>query len=229
MRSLALGAVALLANAALFFLVSRTNLSAKSRPAREAWVVREIFQPAPPPRSAPPADEVAQSVPDRPASSQELAPPTSFEAPTSENFAPRSLDLGATGLGTGPAVPIPQGVTSRFDALPGRVGALAATAPPPTELTLEQVDRPPAPAHTPLPPYPQWARLRKLTGLVTLKFLIDPEGGVRDIKIEGVEGDERFGLEAVQAVSGWRYEPASHQGKKVGVRVLQRIRFRLVE
>jgi protein TonB len=82
---------------------------------------------------------------------------------------------------------------------------------------------------TPLPPYPQWARTRKLVGLVTLQFTVDAEGGVRDISVESVEGDERFGPVAVEAVSGWKFQPGTYEGKKVAVLVSQRVRFRLVD
>jgi len=227
MKSLLLGALALLANGGLFFLVSRAQSGVADRPSREPWTVREVFQPAPPPRTVVPADDAPRSVPDQAPASQELAPATSFEAPANEAFTPRtstpSFDIGSTGVGGGPAVPLPFG-------LPG--GPLRGTSPTPSAtapLSLEQVDRAPQPSLTPLPSYPPWARARKLTGVVTLKFVVDAEGAVRDIVVDRVEGDDRFGPVAVDAVAGWRFQPAVYQGKKVSVRVSQRVRFRLVD
>ena len=227
MKSVFLGALALLANGGLFFLVSRAQTGVAIRPNRETWTVREVFQPAPPPRTMAPADDVPQSVPDQAQAPQELAPATAFEAPANEAFTPRtsipSFDIGSTGVGGGPAVPLPFG-------LPG--GPVRATSPSPSApapLSLEQVDRAPQAALTPLPPYPQWARARRLTGVVTLKFVVDAEGAVRDVAVDSVEGDDRFGPAAVDAVAGWKFQPAVYQGRKVSVRVSQRVRFRLVD
>jgi protein TonB len=68
-----------------------------------------------------------------------------------------------------------------------------------------------------------------LTGVVTLKFVVDSEGAVRDVAVDSVEGDDRFGPVAVDAVAGWKFQPAVYEGRKVAVRVSQRVRFRLVD
>jgi len=227
MRFLARGAAALLANAGLFFLVAHAQPSARARQAKEAWIVRELFQAAPPPRAQAPAEEAPRSVPDQPSATQELAPATTFEAPAAESFGPRtslpSFDIGSTGLAGGPAVPLPFGLPG------GPLRQPSRNSPPPATLSLDQVDRAPEPVVTPLPPYPSWARTRRQVGVVTLKFTVDAEGAVRDVSIENVDGDERFGPIAAEAVSGWRFQPGVYQGRKVSVRVSQRVRFRLVD
>jgi protein TonB len=226
-KTLAWGATAIVANAALFFLVAHAQPSAKARPSRDSWVVREVFQAAPPPRPPAPLEDAARSVPDQPSAPQELSPSTTFEAPATESFVPRtappSFDIGPTGIASGPPVPLPFGPPG------GPLRQPSQTSAPQTALSLDQVDRAPQPAVTPLPPYPQWARARKLVGVVTLNFTVDAEGSVRDVSVETVEGDERFGQVAVEAVLGWKFQPGLFEGRKVAVRVSQRVRFRLVD
>jgi protein TonB len=226
-KSLVLGVFALLANVGLFFLVSRAQARVATRPNRETWTVREVFQPAPPPRTMAPAEDAPKAVPDQAQAPQNLTPATSFEAPANEAFTPRtstpSFDIGPTGVGGGPPVPLPFGLPG------GPVRGTSQSQSAPAPLSLEQVDRAPQAALTPLPPYPPWARARRLTGMVTLKFVVDAEGAVRDVAVDSVDGDDRFGPVAVEAVAGWKFQPAVYEGKKVAVRVSQRVRFRLVE
>jgi len=226
MKRLAWGMGAVLVNVALLLLIVHAQPAAKPRPPREAWVVREIFQPAPPPRAQVSPEDVARSVPDQPSSPQELSPATSFEALPTEALSPRTLapsfDIGPTGVAGGPPVPLPFGPPG------GPLRQPSPSRPPAATLNLDQVDRAPEPVVTPLPPYPEWARIRRLVGIVTLKFVVDSEGAVRDVSIDRVMGDERFGPVAIEAVSGWKFQPAVSQGKNVAVRVSQTVRFRLV-
>ncbi len=227
MKSFAMGAAAVLANAGLFLLVTHAQPAAKVKAVKEAWTVRDVFQAAPPPRPSPPAEDAPRSVPDQPSTTQEMAPAATFEAPSAEAFVPRtslpSFDIGQTGVGGGPPVPLPFGLPGGTLRQPARVAA-----PPPT-LGLDQVDRAPEPLVTPLPAYPHWARARRQVGVVTLKFTVDAEGAVRDVAVESIEGDERFGPIAAEAVAGWKFQPGVYQGRNVAVRVSQRVRFRLVD
>ena len=71
-----------------------------------------------------------------------------------------------------------------------------------------KVDRLPSKIEGPLPRYPQWARRDNLEAVVTLRFIVTAEGTVEDVKIHEIDGDERFGREAIQAISQWRFNPA---------------------
>lgn len=227
MNALGRGMVAVLANAGLFLLVAHAQPAAKTRPMKEAWTVREIFQAAPPPRPPSAPEDAPRTVPDQPSAPQELAPAATFEAPATESLVPRtslpSFDIGQTGVSGGPPVPLPFGLPGGTLRQPAR-----AAGPAPT-LDLDQVDRAPQPLVTPLPAYPQWARARRQIGVVTLKFTVSAEGSVQDVSVERIEGDDRFGPIAAEAVGGWKFQPGVYQGKNVAVRVSQRVRFRLVE
>lgn len=227
-------AVALLVNAGLFLLIAKTQTTAKARPVQEHWVVREAFTAAPPPPPPAPPEDAARVMAAEPVSQAPSAPALSSDTPAPEAFAPRlegmAFDLGALGFGGGPPVPVFNGVGGGSpDGIPGGIVGGSPGGTGAGVLRLSQVDRGPQRMVTPLPPYPHWARVRRLEGTVTLQFTVDAEGGVKDIVVDGVDGDERFGPVAVQAVSSWRYEPGLYGGRKVPVRMIQRVRFNLVD
>ena len=87
------------------------------------------------------------------------------------------------------------------------------------------VDRLPSKVRGPLPRYPQWARRGNLEAVVTLRFIVTAEGTVEDIKIHEIDGDERFGREAIQAISQWRFSPAIRSGKPIPCWCFQKISF----
>lgn len=88
-----------------------------------------------------------------------------------------------------------------------------------------RVDRMPSKTAGPVPRYPHWARRDMLEATVTLRFIVTAEGAVEDINIHEIEGDERFGDEAVRAVSQWRFSPAIRAGKPVSCWCFQKINF----
>jgi protein TonB len=89
----------------------------------------------------------------------------------------------------------------------------------------DKVDRLPSKISGPVLHYPQWARRDRLEATVTLRFIVTAEGAVEDINIHEIEGDERFGDEAVRAVSQWRFSPAIRAGKPVSCWCFQKINF----
>lgn len=89
-----------------------------------------------------------------------------------------------------------------------------------------KVDRYPSKISGPPPHYPRWARRDDLEAVVTLRFIVTADGTVEDINIHDIEGDERFGEEAVRAVSQWRFSPAIRADKPVQCWCFQRINFK---
>lgn len=94
--------------------------------------------------------------------------------------------------------------------------------------SVPKVDRLPSKTEGPLPRYPQWARRDKLEGAVTLRFIVTAQGTVEDININEIQGDERFGDEAVRVVSQWRFSPAIRAGKPVPCWCFQKINFEFI-
>lgn len=94
-------------------------------------------------------------------------------------------------------------------------------------LSILKVDRIPSKIAGAPPRYPGWARRAGLEATVTLRFVVTAEGVVEDINIHDLEGDERFGNEAVKAVAAWRFEPALKAGKRVACWCFQKVSFKL--
>ncbi len=94
-------------------------------------------------------------------------------------------------------------------------------------LALSGVDRPPRMISGAPPHVPSWARRGRLEGKVTLRFVVTSEGRVTDVNIRRVDGDERFGREAMRAVATWRFEPATRRGRPVACWCIKTINFTL--
>ena len=97
------------------------------------------------------------------------------------------------------------------------------------QLSILKVDRIPLKISGVPPRYPHWARRAGLEAIVTLRFVVTAEGVVRDIKVHKIEGDERFGDEAVRAVGSWRFDPAIKGGKAVACWCFQKVSFKIVD
>ncbi len=80
--------------------------------------------------------------------------------------------------------------------------------------------------HTPDPEYSEIARRAKLQGTLVLWMIISETGGVSALRIVqplGLGLDEK----AVEAVRGWKFEPARREGQPVPVQVNVEVDFRL--
>lgn len=99
------------------------------------------------------------------------------------------------------------------------VGSVEGPASP------SKVDHLPSKTGGPVPRYPQWARRDNLEAVVTLRFIVTAEGTVEDVKIHQIDGDERFGREAIRAISQWRFSPAIRAGKAVPCWCFQKVSF----
>lgn len=85
---------------------------------------------------------------------------------------------------------------------------------------------PPVRSHAPPPPYTEIARAARREGSVTLEAVIDATGRVTRVEVIKKLG---LGLDeaAVKAVSSWRFEPATYDGKPVSVIYSLTIIYRL--
>ncbi len=61
--------------------------------------------------------------------------------------------------------------------------------------------------HT-MPTYPSWATTQAVEGLVTLYFLVMPNGQVKEnVQVQKTAGYQDFDRNAVVAIRQWRFEP----------------------
>ena len=79
--------------------------------------------------------------------------------------------------------------------------------------------------HSVKPVHPEEAIRDSLEGKVFLKFMVNVDGSVSDVRV--LRGAEVFHQAAIDAVSQFRYKPAEHNGKPVAVWMTQPVSFRL--
>jgi periplasmic protein TonB len=80
--------------------------------------------------------------------------------------------------------------------------------------------------YTPNPEYAESARKKKVKGNVELAMIVTAEGKVRDLKVTK-SLDKDLDKQALAAVSTWRFEPATKDGKSVAVHLRTDVSFRL--
>ncbi len=84
----------------------------------------------------------------------------------------------------------------------------------------------PKPVYTPNPEYTDSARKKKINGSVTLAMIVTAEGDVRDLKV--IKGlDKGLDKQALAAVSTWKFEPATKDGRPVAVHLSTAVTFSL--
>jgi protein TonB len=76
------------------------------------------------------------------------------------------------------------------------------------------------------PEYPVAARRFGLKGAVTVGFIVQADGTVREAVVES-STSERFESSALAAVRQWRFKPAADDGQPVAVRCRMTLRFEL--
>ena len=75
------------------------------------------------------------------------------------------------------------------------------------------------------PAYPHWRGVTHGPGSVTVRFVIDRDGSVRDPEV--VDGAGPFASAALRAVKRWKYEPAREGGEAVATTWETRFDFEL--
>jgi len=84
----------------------------------------------------------------------------------------------------------------------------------------------PRAVYIPDPQYTESARQKKIKGTVIVATIVTAEGQVRDLKV--IKSlDPGLDKQAIAAVSTWRFEPATKDGKPVAVHLAVQVTFRL--
>jgi protein TonB len=110
----------------------------------------------------------------------------------------------------------------------GRIGATGVAGPlgDATEevLTLAEIDQEPRAIYQESPSYPREMRGKKTEGLVTLVFVVDATGKVKNPRVED-SSHAAFESPALNAVKRWKFEPGLRAGQRVASKIRISIRF----
>jgi TonB family protein len=135
------------------------------------------------------------------------------------------LQLGAQQSPEKPTAPSAQNESSEKSGSPGEPTPLRT-------LSGEVVYRggngvtPPRAIKSPDPKYPKSAKGEGIEGTVVLWLIVNSQGSPEQIKVKKLVG-HGFDQSAVDAVSRWKFNPATKDGKPVAVAINVEVNFRL--
>ena len=98
------------------------------------------------------------------------------------------------------------------------------------EASLEQafnpadIDQKPQIVSQPSPSFPPEMRGKRIEGVVTLIFIVDPTGRVSDPRVE-TSTNPAYDRPALDAVRRWKFEPALRKGERVPWKMRTQVRF----
>lgn len=188
--------------------------------------------PAPPPPrpvvAARPPPPVETARPERPVETppDDLPPPPNDAPPPEPSAKPPPLVVGISMSSTSSAgdfaAPVGNTVYGRTATTaenPEDVRAYQAPERTASYVPVYEVDRAPMPVHEVRATYPREARVAGVEGSVILSVSIAEDGTVSDVRV--VKGGLGYGLEAAaqQALYGYRFSPATRQGKPVSTTI----------
>ena len=104
---------------------------------------------------------------------------------------------------------------------------LAATPAAPTAAELAQVAEQLHRTHYVMPAYPQQALADRISGEVTVQYVVDKSGRTRNLQVVSASPTRVFNGAALDAIGQWRYSPPTFRGQPVDVPVRTMIRFEL--
>lgn len=121
------------------------------------------------------------------------------------------------------------GIPVIASATPGPVAAAVSGAGPDFNavMDLDAVDTIPVPRYKAAPRYPYRAKRMGREGTVKIRFLVDKEGNVSDVKILEANPPGFFEEAVLDAVSAWKYAPGELMGRKVATLVTTSVVFQL--
>ena len=103
--------------------------------------------------------------------------------------------------------------------------SLAAKPLPPTPAQLSEVAENLRRTHYVAPVYPQRALVERISGQVTVQYVVDKSGHTRDLQVITAAPAGVFDRAALDAIRRWRYAPPRFRGEPVAVPVRTMIRF----
>jgi len=106
--------------------------------------------------------------------------------------------------------------------------ALSACRATPKECTPKDI-RPAKELRQPSVQYPPTSRDNGEEGTVTLRFIVQMDGSISDIRIARSSGYQRLDAAAVRSLRQAKFQPATCHGKPIAVRIHQSFVFELTD
>jgi protein TonB len=152
-----------------------------------------------------------------------------------EPLKPRAAPPPATASGR----VVPEQLKLSFEINPHLSGGPVVAAPPPMKIAVfdqtqgpsmvadAELDHPLTPLSRPPPVYPAGAKRRGIEGWVKVRFVVNPQGGVQDVKVIEARPAGIFDDSVIRCVHGWRFQPGTVGGTPVSAWAETTVRFEL--
>jgi len=169
----------------------------------------------------PEPEEILEAVDDAPPEEIEFAPPMQTDVPSVNVETPFVQKLQPP---PPPSLERPKGIIS----IPKTSASRAIGSGMQDLFDLKNLDQIPSPRFQAKPVYPFEMRRAGITGQVTVGFIVDSRGNVREAY--ALKSSHReFEQAAVQAVSKWRFRPGKKGGRAVNTRMAVPIVFNITD
>ena len=106
--------------------------------------------------------------------------------------------------------------------------ALSACRATPKECTPKDI-RPPKELHRPSLQYPRVSQEYGDEGIVTLRFIVQTDGSISDIRIARSSGYQRLDAAAQRNLRDTKFQPATCHGKPIAMRMHYSFTFELTD
>jgi len=193
---------------------------------RSTWLVAPA-PPAPPPPPAAPVVKIVRSVARLMQGGKMMAPSVIPKKVAIIKEEPLPPDTGFAGVVGGVPGGIPGGqMGGVLGGIIGGTGTSNIAPPPPAVKRVVRVGgnlAPPRQIYAPQPQYPVLAKQAKVQGTVIIDAIIDEQGNV--VQAHVVSGPGLLIAAALQAVSGWRYQPTRLNGEPISVEMHVEVHF----
>ncbi len=133
----------------------------------------------------------------------------------------------------------PERLKLSFEINPRLSGGPVVAAPPPMKIAAfdqtgvpsmvadAELDHPLMPLSRLPPVYPMGAKRRGIEGWVRVRFVVDPQGNVKDVKVIEAQPAGTFDDSVMRCMYGWRFQPGTVDGTPVSAWAETTVRFEL--
>lgn len=181
--------------------------------------LQELMEPEPP--ELPQPETVVPELAVEPVAMEPVTmAPVRLTVPSLAPVSVKSMAVNAALVGRGHVrAPMPRALSR-----PPRPAAMSLAR---TTFNLDEVDRMPVGISTVQPVYPYRARRMAIEGYVSVRFLVDSAGEVRELTVLDASPADVFEKTVEKTLGSWRFKPAQKNGKPVDTWVKTTIRFKL--
>lgn len=155
---------------------------------------------------------------------ENLETPPSNDAPALEAASLSAIEAALSGMAGGRGDFSMSASLEGGGVIGGKGKAGAMSEPMESAFSMSEIDQQPRVVHQASPMYPSSLRGKKIEGVVSVIFIVDPSGKVVNPRVER-SNNTAFEKPALDAVKKWKFEPGVKGGQRVACKMRAPLRF----